>query len=113
MKICHKCLEPKPITSFRFNSNGYQLNECDDCKAEYQKIYQAKYTAANKKVISDKAKEKRAIARTNRVHRIKPNHKTNKELQGLCLNRGCHEHSVEFKGLTSYCKSHAFDQLNK
>lgn len=110
-KICQTCFKSKNINLFKFNSNGYQLNKCDDCQKEYQIEYQARYKLANKELISQKAKDKRTrnrilgITKTYNVAKNKTNTHT-------CSVRGCYEEIVEYKGVIDCCKSHAFDKLN-
>lgn len=104
-KICCKCFKQKPSTKFKLFNNKYISNECDDCKKEYQLIYQKEYRAKHKQQILERDRIRRELAKKNREPRI------TKSESNLCSKKGCYEHKIEFKGLLDYCKSHAFDKL--
>ncbi len=105
-KICQTCFESKPLSLFDFTKTGNLRSGCNDCKKDYQLIYQAKYREVNKEMIKtrdakrDRRKDKSRIS-------------TTKQTLDMCNKRGCYDKHIEFMGITGYCKSHAFDKLNE
>jgi len=42
LKTCHVCFDPKPLCMFKLTSKGLFTHQCDDCRAEYHRLYKAR-----------------------------------------------------------------------
>jgi hypothetical protein len=101
-KICEKCFKGKLLKDFGRTPKGNPTASCNECKADYQRIYQLNYNRKNREMINAK---RRAI-RSSRS----PRTKNPEKIKIKCGYNNCKEMRGLFYGLTRYCKSHAFDK---
>lgn len=103
-KICQKCSESKPIDNFYKTNSGNPGGTCSSCIALYQKEYRKQNTER----IRELNKSYKSRLKGDNVEKPK-RYRSSK----YCNIVGCLEHKGNFYELQDYCKSHAFDVLNK
>lgn len=99
IKLCVKCAEEKSTELFSLTKKGNISKYCKECTNSLKKQNSIRWVTNNK----DKVNE---LQRIRRRSLVKLNPQLNK-----CIIRDCIDDSIEYKGLTKYCKSHAMDVL--
>lgn len=106
-KECTTCKKIKSLNQYRMIKGKYYYGECISCKAASQKEYQKNYRRINREKLKIKAKKYKwdDYKKSDKKSNLKSD-------SVYCNIKGCTEHKVEYLGLDTYCKSHAFDKLN-